>query len=160
DSEGRTGVDKEAGAQRDYADRTSTKYGGAGTGTATTPSAKTSDGGVSIAAAIGIVISTVVAEARVTTDVTLLTAGGPVTLASSANTDATSSADSSATQPATSTGGGTGGTGGGSGGSSVAIGAAVALTISNVTNRSAVPVWLTVRAHALVLSATVTVVGT
>src|SRR5690606_34120207 len=69
--------------------------------------------------------------------------GGTVTLATSANTDAASVADGSATD-----------------GDKAAIGAAVALTISNVDNHAIVPHTLTITANALTVSATVTPKGT
>ncbi|QTV78939.1 hypothetical protein KAE78_06970 [Microbacterium sp. NIBRBAC000506063] len=142
DDQGRTGVDKLVGAQRDYADQKSLANGGTGAGDAEAPKSETSDGSVTVAAAIGIAISSVTAESRITEDVTSIIAGGTVTLATSANTDAMSAADGSATD-----------------GGTAAIGAGVALSVSNVRNIAIVPDWVVIQAHGLTVSATVTVVG-
>ena len=65
-----------------------------------------------------------------------------MTLASSANTDAASAADGSASQGADAT-----------------IGAAVAITLANVTNRATVPAGVSITAQNLAVAATVTVDG-
>ncbi|MBX3093015.1 MAG: hypothetical protein KF680_00510, partial [Cryobacterium sp.] len=140
-------VNSTAADQRGYADTVSTRNGGTGSGTAQPADAETSDGTVTVAAAIAIVVSTVVAQAEITSDVTSIIAGGTVTLASSANSDATTNADGSATDVS------------GTDGQKAAIGAAVAISVSNVENLALVPAWLTIEAHSLVVSATVTEVG-
>ena len=85
------------------------------------PDASTSDGKVSVAAAIALNIATASTTATVGNGVTL-TAGGPVTIRSAANHDGVSSADGSATT----TGDGT------------AVGAAVALSVTNTTNTASI----------------------
>src|SRR5690606_35297145 len=127
---GTTGVDKTVGTQRDYADSAATKNNVKGSGSSPTPNAETSGGAIAIAAAVGVVISDVAVEAGVSSDVTLLVAGRTVELASDANADAASVADGAATD-----------------GGSAAIGAGVALTLANVSNRAVIPAWLTVAAQ-------------
>src|SRR5690606_24973869 len=87
-----TGGDDQIEAERNHADGLSGATGGPAT-----PSAATSAGGVNVAAAVGVVVTSVRAEALIESTVTALTAGGAVELVSSANTDASSSADGSAT---------------------------------------------------------------
>ena len=88
-------------------------------------------------------MSSVTAESRISAEVTSIIAGGTVTIATSANTDTMSVADGSATD-----------------GGKAAIGAGVAVSVSNVNNLAVVPAWVTIQAHGLTVSATVTVIGT
>uniref|UniRef100_UPI0032217262 beta strand repeat-containing protein n=1 Tax=Microbacterium sp. TaxID=51671 RepID=UPI0032217262 len=137
-----TGVDQLVGGQRGYADSTATSYGAQPSGSTSTPSAKTSSGPVNVAAAIGIDIATVRAEALVEPQVDSIVAGGTFTLASSVNTDASSGGDGSSSK-----------------GGDAAIGAGIAITYNSTVNRAVVPATLTVAAHALSVSATQTVDG-
>ncbi|MFK4837878.1 beta strand repeat-containing protein, partial [Microbacterium sp. ZW T2_14] len=134
-----TGVDQLAQRERDHADDVSTANGGQDSGTTDNPSAETSEGPVSVAAAVGIVVSTVRAETVVEPTATSITAAGAVVLATSVNTDARSGGDGSA-----------------AGDGDATIGAGVALKFSTTTNRATVPAFLTVTAHDVTLSATVT----
>ncbi len=136
------GVDQQVQTQRTNADATSSANGGKTSGSTTAPSASTSDGKVNVAAAIALDLATTVSQATIEHPGLTLTAGGLVTLASSANTDAATSADGSASQGATAT-----------------IGAAVAITLANVTNQALLPAGDTVHAKALTVSATETVNG-
>ncbi|HTZ06018.1 MAG TPA: hypothetical protein VMB53_09700, partial [Gaiellaceae bacterium] len=114
------GVDQQVSGQRSYADGVAGAGHGSG-GAGSTPSASTSSGGVSVAAAVGINISNSSSRAFVPGGIHV-TAGGLVTLLSSANTDAKATADGSAA----------------TGGSGVSIGAGVAVNLANVTNEAAV----------------------
>ncbi|WP_367889442.1 hypothetical protein [Humibacter ginsenosidimutans] len=136
------GVDSQVQGQRDFADQSAANNGVKGTGSASTPKATTSDGGVNVAAAIGIDLATVTATATISGAGLDLTAGGTVTLSSSQNTDAASSADGSATQ-----------------GGTANVGAGVAITLADVTNTAVLPENDTVHAKSLVVSATETVDG-
>jgi hypothetical protein len=59
------GVDKQVGAQRGLADKKAAEGGTTGTGTTTTPSAETNEGGVSVAAAVGVNIAASTAQAYI-----------------------------------------------------------------------------------------------
>ncbi|MGN6127474.1 MAG: beta strand repeat-containing protein, partial [Humibacter sp.] len=136
------GVDSQVKGQRDFADTSAANNGVKGSGAMGTPSASTSDGKVNVAAAIAIDLATVNTTATIEHDGLDITAGGVVTLASSQNTDAATSADGSASHGATAT-----------------VGAAVAITLANVTNQAILPTGDTVHAHGLTVSATETTNG-
>ncbi len=114
--------DAQAGEQRTLGDSVAAGNGAAGsTGSPSTPPSQTSNGTVAVAAAISINVLTTNALATINAGV-VVNAGG-VSLATAANSDALTSADGSATiergPPAT-------------------IGAAIAITVANVTNSSTV----------------------
>jgi LPXTG-motif cell wall-anchored protein len=136
------GVDDQVSGQREFADDSAQDNHVAGTGGMTTPSAETSGGKINVAAAIAITIATVTATATIEHDGLDITAGRLVTLASSQNTDAATNADGTASH-----------------GSTATVGAAVALTLANVTNTARLPVGDTIHAHSLTVSATETVNG-
>ena len=137
-----TGVNELAQGEREHAEGVSMDNGGDGAGSTDNPSAETSGGPISVAAAVGIVVATILAETVIDPVVTSIVATGGVTLATSANTDARSGGDGSA-----------------AGEGDATIGAGVALTLSTTTNRATVPATLTVTAHDVALSATVTADG-
>src|SRR5256886_969338 len=89
------GVDQQVAHERAFAATTSADNSGSGTaGAASTPAAKTSGGGVSVAAAVGINLATT--TSRATIGAIHVTAGGPFVLSTSADTDAHATADGSA----------------------------------------------------------------
>src|SRR5690606_3980588 len=143
DADGKTGVDETVGTQRDHADAVAGERGLADSGSTETPSSETSSGPVAVAAAIGIALSTVTARTDSTAAVSSIQAGTSVTLVSALNADVASGADGSATSPDGSAG----------------IGAGVALSYAKHVNAATVPATLTVRAHDLVISATVAADG-
>ena len=113
--------DAQAGHERSFADsRAGAGHDSGGAGS--TPSSDTSSGSVSVAAAVGITISNSSSRAIIPTGITI-TAGGAVTLKTSANSDAKSKGDGSAVS---------------TGGSGVSVGAGVAVTLANVTNEAVV----------------------
>ena len=111
-------MDGQVAGERSHAD--SVAPAGHGSGSASTPSAATSQGGISVAAAVGITIASSSSRASVPAGLNVV-AGGTLTLASSADTDATSNADGSAAS-----------------GGSAAIGAGVAITLANVQNLASI----------------------
>ena len=109
------------------------------------PKAETSQGGVSVAAAIGVNVADNSVSASVARGVTINSTGGALNVGSTAETDAQSKADGSQVDAGSSSGGGGtgGGTGGGSGGgsgggTSVGVGAAVALNLATTSNTATV----------------------
>ena len=96
-----SGVTEQVNDQRGFADQLSLDNGGTGDGDSDeTPNAETSDGGVSVAAAVGINIAKTFSTASVGMGVAsgALSAGGPVSLTTKADTDAAASADGSASR--------------------------------------------------------------
>jgi mucin-19 len=74
------GVDKQIGAERSLADQKATETGTTGTsGAAATPKAETSEGGVSVAAAVGVNIADSTARAFIPDNGTV-SSGGLLTL--------------------------------------------------------------------------------
>src|SRR5205809_153891 len=118
-----TGVSDQVASQRGFLDTThSSNGGGASDGGDSTPSSDTSDGGVSVAAAVAINLAKTTSRATLIGAITVNTNGGRFTLSTSADTDAKATADGSAVQPpdasASSSGSSGSGGSGGSGGSS------------------------------------------
>jgi hypothetical protein len=112
-------VEDKLSTQRSFANTTSTANGGSGVkNTSANPSPASSDGKVSVAAAIGLVIADVSAITELPAGLSL-TAGGAVSLHSSENVDGLSSADGSAVKAA-----------------SAGIGVGVALTVVTLVNRA------------------------
>jgi mucin-19 len=119
------GVDKQVGAQRGLADKKATEAGTKGTdGAAATPKAETSEGGVSVAAAVGVNIANSTARAFIPDNGTV-TSGGLLTLSASNTTDATAKANGSAVSAEDA-----------NGAASVNIGAAVAINLVNAVNEA------------------------
>ena len=131
------GVDGQVAGERSHADSVAPAGGDSG-GTAS-PSAATSSGGVSVAAAVGVTVSGSSARAYIPAGRHVIT-GGLLTLRSSANTDAKSKGDGSAS----------------SSGSGVSIGAGVALTLAIVTNDAVVETGAIVASHGLTADAGMT----
>ena len=136
DDGGDPDTDAQAAAQRSVGDQAA-QNGGARTSSdaQSTPSASTSDGTVSVAAAVGVNVVETVARSMISGP-RQITAGRPVSLTSSANTDAVTSADAQATSE-----------------SSVGVGAAVAVNTVDVTNHAVVDDNSIVDAPGLTLSA-------
>ncbi|MBV1719790.1 MAG: hypothetical protein KMY51_07260 [Desulfomicrobium sp.] len=131
------GVDQQVGDQRGLADKKATEAGTKGSGTTETPKAETSDGGVSVAAAVGVNITLSESKAYLP-DNNTVSAGGTLTLSASNNTDATSKADGSAVDPNN---------------TSVGIGAAVALNYTDIQNKASIGTGANVTANGLVIEA-------
>jgi hypothetical protein len=131
------GVDKQVGDQRGLADKKAAESGTKGSGTTETPKAETSDGGVSVAAAVGVNITLSEARAFIPDEGTV-SAGGTLTLSAANNTDATSKADGSAVDPNN---------------TSVGIGAAVALNYTDIQNQAFIGTGANVSANGLVIEA-------
>ncbi len=110
----------------------STANGGAGAGSAAAPSASTSQGKVNAAAAVAITLATVHAEASLATGITVHVGRDAHDRECREHGCLVFSANGSASQGATAT-----------------IGAAVAITLANITNRAVVPAGVTVSAHDL-----------
>ncbi len=111
------GVDDQAGSQREGVNTQSQARGGSDSGS-DTPSASTSEGPVSVAAAIAINIADATSRASVADGVTI-NADGAFKLSAGANADASAIADGSATDAG-----------------DVGIGAAVAINKSDVVNQA------------------------
>ncbi|HEX7525555.1 MAG TPA: hypothetical protein VF327_04570, partial [Gaiellaceae bacterium] len=111
--------DAQATQQRNYADSRAPASGDSG-GAGATGSSDTSSGSVSVAAAVGINISTSSSKATIPTGIHI-TAGGAVTLKTSANSDSKAKGDGSAVT---------------TGGSGVAVGAGVAVNVAHVHNEA------------------------
>jgi hypothetical protein len=114
------GVDDQSDAQRSNTNNQATSRGGSSSGTET-PSASSSEGSVSVAAAVAINIADAQSTASIAS-LTSLTANGKVTVSTESNTDAAADADGSAA----------------SGGGDAAIGAAVAINKADVSNTAAI----------------------
>ena len=154
-----SGVDDQVASERSFADATSSSNGGSGTsGADETPSASTSDGGVSVAAAVGINLAKTSSLATIADDITVV-AGGRFTLSTSANTDAQAAADGSAVQPPSDASAPADSSGGGSSGDDeddgdgVSIGVAVAINYARVTNAAILPAGATVTAQGATIEA-------
>src|SRR5690606_10454261 len=125
--------------QRSFANTTSTANGGKGVrNSSTNPAAKSSDGEITVAAAIALTIADVSAIAELPAGLAL-TAGGAVALRSSQHLDANPPAEGPAVH-ATSAG----------------IGAAVALSLLDLVNRAGLAADTTVTANGFTASATMT----
>ena len=103
----KNGVDQQVGDQRGLADKKANAAGTKNTGTTETKKAETSDGGVSVAGAVGVNIAITGAKAFIP-DYGEISAGGTVTLRTSQNTDASARGDGSAVDPLNSVGVGVG----------------------------------------------------
>src|SRR6185503_9456627 len=110
-------------------------------GGAATPSAATSDGGVSVAAAIAINLARTFSRAIVADGLTII-AGERFEQKTSAHTNAIAIADGSAVQPSEGTGGG------------VSVGAGVAINYARVRNEAILPAGTTVTADGAAVEAT------
>jgi len=102
-----------------------------------TPKAETSEGGVSVAAAIGVNVGVATTVASVA-DSVHLTSGGALSVSSSAETDTQAKADGSQVD---------------AGGTKVGVGAAVALNVGVGTNLAVIGDEAVVHAHGLTVSA-------
>jgi len=155
-----SGVDDQVAGERSFADATSSSNGGSGTGGANeTPSASTSDGGVSVAAAVGINLAKTSSLATIANGITV-NAGGRFTLSTSANTDAQATADGSAVQPpsdgsapADASGGGSSSDPDDDSGDGVSIGVAVAINYAQVSNVALLPGGATVNSQGATIEA-------
>ncbi|WP_345762181.1 beta strand repeat-containing protein [Diaminobutyricibacter sp. McL0608] len=112
------GVDGQAQKERTNAIGTDTANGGSGSSASANPSASTSDGKVSVAAGVALNIADVSATSILPDGLTLI-AGGAVSLRSSENVDGAVKADGTAVKA-----------------TNVGVGAAVALNLVTITNRS------------------------
>jgi filamentous hemagglutinin family protein len=140
------GVDQEMGTQRDFAQG---QQSGSGSGAASNPRAATQQGGISVAAAIGVNVAK--SEARAfTPDGIAIDAAGELKLSASNNTDASAGADGSGV------GRGFNATSGQ--GSKLGVGAGVALNISESVAEARLG-RATHAADGVTLSATMTDVG-
>lgn len=143
DSSGKQ-VDGKTNDQKGFADTTAKDKAGSKGGTAqgnqsaTSPSAATSDGGVSVAGAVAVDIENASSIASVP-DGRHITSGGALTVQSKANADAHATADGSATTTDSGTG----------------VGVAVSLNVANVTNRAFVGDTAVVSAGGLAVQALV-----
>ena len=133
------GVDGQVGEQRTHANSTAGAAGNSGGGTDGGGSAETSDGGVSVAAAISVNISFAKSRAWLVNGL-VFQAGGALSVRSSANTDGAADADGSAVST------GSGGT---------AIGAAVSINYVELTNTATTGV-TTITSNGLAVEATMT----
>src|SRR5439155_1172900 len=150
------GVDQQVAHERAFAATTSADNSGSGTaGAASTPAAKTSGGGVSVAAAVGINLATT--TSRATIGAIHVTAGGPFVLSTSADTDAHATADGSAargpgdaSEPSDSSGG-AGAPADPTTGAS--IGAGVAINYVRIANEAVLPQHATVDSRGATIEA-------
>ncbi|MBN2061399.1 MAG: LEPR-XLL domain-containing protein, partial [Deltaproteobacteria bacterium] len=110
-------VDQETGNQRTFADNTATSKGASTSGSTSTPSSSSSDGPVTVAAAISVNMAESTSRALIPDSVTI-NAGGALTLSTTNNTDAIALADGSATK------------------GDIGIGAAVAVNSADVVNEA------------------------
>ncbi|MCP3953951.1 MAG: hypothetical protein GY697_17300, partial [Desulfobacterales bacterium] len=132
------GVDNQVNAQKSLVDKKAADSNTTGTGTTTAPSAETSSGGISVAAAVGVNLASSQAQAYIP-DNGQITAGGILSLSASNNSDAEAKADGSAT-----------------GSSSVGIGAAVAVNVPILKNEAYLGQNSTIKAGGLVIEALMT----
>ena len=133
-------VNGKADSNLSDANTTSQNASGKDSGTTNTPKASSGEGGgssVEVAAAAAINLITATSIAALTDGLTFSTTTGALSLASSANTDATAKASGSAVD-----------------GSSLNIGAAVAIDLPIVTNEASIGVDTLVDSHGLSLAAT------
>ncbi|MCP5145111.1 MAG: leukotoxin LktA family filamentous adhesin [Gammaproteobacteria bacterium] len=135
-------VDQQVTAQRSDATRKGSAADqsvadGLNNGTSEDPKAETSEGGVSVAAAVGVNVGVATTIASIAPDVDIV-GGGQFTLLSSAATDASATAD---------------GTQSNSGGTRVGVGAAVALNVGVSTNLAIISDDASVRAAGIALNA-------
>ena len=135
-----SGVTQQVNDQRGFADQLSLDNGGSGDGDAEqTPNAETEDGGVSVAAAVGINIAKTISRASLGDGVAISSTGGAFTLATKADTDAAAGADGSAVTPA-------------SGDASIGVG--VAVNYARVINAAVIPSTATITSVGATISAT------
>src|SRR6185295_7569113 len=126
--------------QRGFADQLSQSNGGSGdAGAENTPDAETEDGGVSVAAAVGVNIARTISRASLGNDVDITSSGGAFTLTSNADTDAGASGDGSAVTPSS---------------GDVAIGVGVAVNYARVVNTAFIPSTATIDAIGVTIGAT------
>jgi len=116
-SSGGSTVDSEASTQRSGVDATAASRGARTSGTTTTPSASSSDGPVTVAAAIGINLTDSTARASIQ-DGTTINAGGSLSLLTNNTTSAYATADGSAVK------------------GDVGIGAAVSVNKTDIANEA------------------------
>ncbi len=118
-------VDSQNTAQRNYANTESDSMPSVGAGdskgAAATPSASTSDGPVSVAAAVSVNIANSAADATIPSGLTIKSTGGGLSLSATNTTSATSTASGNA-----------------SGTDQVGVGAAVALNLASATDEAMV----------------------
>ena len=129
-------VDGQASDQRSAGDQAATDRGArSSSNNQATPTSSTSDGSVSVAAAVGINLTESLSRAAIATDVPV-TAGGHVTVSSAANSDASASADATAVN-----------------GSSAGVGAAVAINAVQLINEAVVRPNASIQAEGLTVQA-------
>ena len=135
-----SGVTEQVDSQRGFADQLSLDNGGSGDGDAeNTPDAETEDGGVSVAAAVGINLAKTISRASLGDGVAISTTGGSFTLSTKADTDAAAGADGSAVTPET---------------GDASIGVGVAINYARVINAVVIPSNATITAVGATISAT------
>ncbi|MCK9231126.1 MAG: hypothetical protein M0P18_10660, partial [Syntrophales bacterium] len=134
------GVDKQVGDQRGLADKKAEESGKTGSGTTKTPKAETSDGAVSVAAAVGVNVALSEMKAYIS-DNGRVKAGGTLTLSSSGNADAAARADGKAVDPDK---------------TSVGIGAGIVVNYAEVTNTAFIGTGADVTADGVVIEAVMT----
>ena len=135
-----SGVTQQVNGQRGFADQLSLDNGGSGDGGAEeTPNAETEEGGVSVAAAVGINIAKTISRASLGDGVAIATTGGAFTLSTKADTDAAAGADGSAVTPE-------------SGDASIGVG--VAVNYARVINAAVIPSTATITSVGATISAT------
>ncbi len=150
------GVNQETGNQRDYGDQQAMDNGVADSGTTDTPSAETSDGTVSVAAAIAVNLANSTSHASTTGSITVQVSNA---LAIGASNDTDSSAQANASTVQGSTGGGSNFASPAQGGSGVGVGAAVAINYAEVVNEASIAGNANVNAGSLALEAVMTSSG-
>jgi hypothetical protein len=133
------GVNDQVDAQRDGTDELAADNSVDDSGSTNSPSAETSDGPVSVAAAIS--VNVIGSDAIANVGAVTLNVGGELTVASEHNVDAVSEANASATE------------------SSDAVGAAVALNLANVDNSATISGGAIVAADAITVTATMLEIG-
>src|SRR6185295_3941118 len=138
-----SGVTQQVDSQRGFADLMSQDNGGSGDGdSADTPNAETDDsddGGVSVAAAIGVNIAQTISRASLGSGVAITSTTGAFSLTTTADTDATARADGSAVTAE---------------GGDASIGVGVAINYARVINTIVIPSNAVISAHGVKLSAT------
>ncbi|MCO6458771.1 MAG: hypothetical protein J5I93_25985, partial [Pirellulaceae bacterium] len=134
------GVNDQVDAQRSFVDGVATGNSLEDTGAASTPSAETSDGTVSVAAAVSVNIVTTQAWSQIADNVSVV-AGGQLSVLARHNADALSNADGQATN------------------GKVGIGAAVALNRFDLTNVASIGSGATIQADGVSVRAETQPIG-
>ena len=134
------GVDGQVLAERDLADAQAADAGAGGSGGMTPPSAKSSTGPISVAAAVAVSVVDTSALASIVAGVTIVS-GATVTVMSGAKTDSSAAADGSSSTDA----------------GSLAVGAAIAINLANINNNAVIAG--TVTAQGLAVNAGINEVG-